>query len=102
MGMGYPQPPPQLQGPPGGPQPGQPGMPMPGQNPLMMMRGPQMGGVPQGGQPHMGTPMNMNLGQPPLSGPLNVSLYPQGHANQPGLMNHQQQLVRHSFSPFCF
>ena len=49
----------------------------------------------------MGTPVNMGFGQPPLSGPqLGVSLYPQGHANLPGLMDQQaQQLeVRHSIS----
>jgi hypothetical protein len=65
---------------------------------------PITGGVPQGGQPHMGTPVNMGFGQPPLSGPqLGVSLYSQWHSNQPGLMDQQAQelQVRHSISPFC-
>ncbi|KAF8319460.1 hypothetical protein F5887DRAFT_376424 [Amanita rubescens] len=87
---------PQPQGPPSGPQPGQPGIPMTGQNPSMTMRAPpQMTGVPQGGQLRMGNPMNTGISQPPLGGPrLGVSLHQQGHANQPGRMNQQQQMYR--------
>lgn len=65
---------------------------------------PITGGVPQAGQPHIGTPVNMGFGQPPLSGPqLGESLYPQGHSNQPGLMDQQalELEVRPSISPCC-